>query len=427
MRFTLTSREITSCIVAIACSFFVSVAGAAERSAYSAGAIKFSHQLLPTRVTNDFFVHVDDVNGDGYTDFVLTGYTPTSMQPRGAQPSQVYLNNGDNTFKAATGDGPPSEWAREMLVADFNGDNIKDLFFADHGWDAAPFPGFKNQLLLGTATGFTDATDQLPDLNDFSHNAAAGDIDQDGDIDILVTNNPLSNADERSYFLMNDGAAHFTLDRSRLPASFAAMDPGQWSWAVELADLDNDGWDDLIVGRKEDASSWPSRIHWNLGNGTFSDTAMTNLPDMANFVSGGLYAVIEVQAFDVDNDGDKDVLLSAYDAGYQGLGIQLFTNGGSSAPRTFVDQTQSCLDGVTQLPDAGRDTPFFFRSMDINYDGLRDIVAFGGGNTNHNDNIVAFENTGGDRLRAITAGALTSDEDVRYRVTRFPLRGANEF
>lgn len=398
---------------------------AAERSNYQPGAIVFGKQLIPTQLNNDLFIYPDDLNGDGYTDFVITGFTPTNTPRRGGNLGSILLNNGDNTFKIASGDAPRSEWARELLVRDFNGDGIRDLFIADHGWDISPFPGFKNQLLLGTGSGFTDVSDRLPNIEDFSHNAAAGDIDKDGDVDIIVTNNPFEFNDERSYLLLNDGTARFTLNRDRLPASFTEISQGQWSWAVELADLDGDGWEDLIVGRKENANSWPSRIHWNRGDGTFSDAVVTNLPTMANFVSGGLYAVIEIQAFDVDLDGDKDVLMSAYDASFRGVGIQLLRNAGGSS-RSFSDVTTACLSGQTQTTDSSREPPYFFRQMDINFDGVLDIAAFGSAD-NGDNRILAFEGAAGDKLRGLRLASLTSDPAVRLRISRYPARGANEF
>ncbi len=402
---------------------FSVLANPAEKSLYEVGEIEFPRQIIPTSVSDDIFIYLAEVNGDGYTDFIATGYTPINTQPRGGNVGAILLNNGDNTFSIAEGDAPMTEWAREIIVRDFNGDNINDIFIADHGWDTHPFPGFKNQLLLGTENGYVDVTDRLPDIDDFSHNAAAGDFDNDGDVDILVTNNPLGNVDERPYLLINDGTAHFTLNRDLLPASFASDVNGQWSWAVKIADMDGDGWEDLIIGRRE--GSEPSRIHWNTGSGSFTDDLVTQLPDMSDFVADGYYSVIEVETFDVDSDNDLDLFLSAYDMQFKGVGIQLFINNGN-ATRTFSDRTQLCLSGQTQVIDQTRDTPYFFREMDINYDGVQDIVTFGS-NDIYDNTILAFEGTGGGKLSALTIGSLSSDNDVRYRLSQFPTRGADEF
>ena len=87
-----------------------------------------------------------------------------------AQRGAILLNNGDFTFSVANGDRPSGVHPREALLADFNGDGMKDLFIADHGHDAPPFPGWSNQLLLWTSEGYIDASDRLPDdSTGFSH------------------------------------------------------------------------------------------------------------------------------------------------------------------------------------------------------------------------------------------------------------------
>jgi hypothetical protein len=384
-----------------------------QRSAYTAGNVSFNHFMMNTDVGDDRFVYFEDVNGDNFTDIIVTGYTPVSRPAQGAQPGQILLNNGDNTFRAATGDRPQNEWAREIVVADFNNDGIQDIFIADHGWDAPPFPGFRNQLLLGTGQGFTDATDRLPRLSDFSHNAAVGDINSDGFVDILVTNPPQDNAAKAPYLLMNRGNAQFDLDRSRLPASFVRADSSsEFSWAVELADLDSDGHMDMIVGRKQGLTRLPSRIYWNLGNGVFSDTAVTHLPDMKRFVSGDKYEIIEIKAFDVNQNGRLDLMMSAYNnSGFRGTAIQLFSNLGN---RQFVDSTDVCLSGVTQDPDNARQTPLHLRNMDVNFDGVPDIVALI--NYDPSAQTTLFFEGSGARMRALTRENLGGGTGVRERL-----------
>lgn len=382
------------------------------RSTYSAGKVSYGHFVMNTNVGDDRFVYFEDVNGDGYTDVVVTGYTPTNRPSPGAQPGQILLNNGDNTFRAATGDQPSNEWAREILVADFNNDGIQDIFIADHGWDADPFPGFRNQLLLGTGQGFTDATDRLPAISDFSHNAAVGDINGDGFIDILVTNPPQGNASKAPYLLMNRGNAQFDLNRTRLPESFVRSGvSSEFSWAAELADLDKDGHMDMIVGRKQGRTTLPSRIYWNPGNGDFSQAAVTHLPDMQRFVSGDKYEIIEIQALDVNQNGRLDLMMTAYNSNFRGTGIQLFSNLGN---RQFVDSTDVCMSGITQDPDNARDTPYHIRKTDVNFDGVPDFLALK--NNDPSAQTTLFFEGNGARLRAITRANLGGDSEASLRL-----------
>ena len=62
---------------------------------------------------------------------------------------------------------------REIVSGDFNRDGRADIFVAAHGYDAAPFPGETNLLLLSNADGtYTDRSATLPQAPDFSHSAS---------------------------------------------------------------------------------------------------------------------------------------------------------------------------------------------------------------------------------------------------------------
>ena len=135
-------------------------------------------------------------------------------------------------------------------MADFNGDGHNDFFIADHGYDTDPFPGWSNQLLVWTADGYDDISDRLPpDDSGFTHNAAVGDVDGDGDIDILVANNGGEFMGGGPYLLLNDGEANFTVDQSMLPER-VVNDSDYWPWAADMPDLDADGHVDLLMGGK---------------------------------------------------------------------------------------------------------------------------------------------------------------------------------
>ena len=46
-----------------------------------------------------------------------------------------------------------TEFGRQIIIADFNSDRRNDIFVADHGYDAPPFPGHPNALALSTPDG----------------------------------------------------------------------------------------------------------------------------------------------------------------------------------------------------------------------------------------------------------------------------------
>ena len=114
--------------------------------------------------------------------------------------------------------------------------------------------------LLADEAGYSDVSDRLPnDDAGFTHNAAVGDIDSDGDVDILIANNGGEFLGGGPYLLINDGDANFTSNQEMLPRR-VVEDLDYWPWAADMLDLDGDGHIDLLMGGKD--ASGQSYIHW---------------------------------------------------------------------------------------------------------------------------------------------------------------------
>ncbi|MFO1329964.1 MAG: VCBS repeat-containing protein [Rubrivivax sp.] len=141
---------------------------------------------------------------------------------------------------------------RKVLFGDFNGDGQLDMFVASHGWDTQPYPGEQNRLFLSRpGGGWRDATAELPQLSDYSHTAAIGDIRGRGSLDVVI-GNYLAPPPNRvlSYALLNNGSGQFTLSREVIPvAAGETMDAesGHCLLGLTLADLTGDGLPELVV------------------------------------------------------------------------------------------------------------------------------------------------------------------------------------
>ena len=137
----------------------------------------------------------------------------------------------------------------------------------------------------------------------------AGDFDNDGDEDLIVTHLP----NEGHNLYLNNGSGLFE-DRSAPSRLTAAW--GNTGWGTAWIDFDNDGWLDMLSvngalhfkpGRPDDPFPFDERnlLLRNPGNGQFDDVT-----DKA----GAAFKRLEVgrgAAFgDIDNDGDTDVLIA---------------------------------------------------------------------------------------------------------------------
>lgn len=266
-----------------------------------------------------------DLDLDGDKDLVYgTYYFFGGENVRSGKPLILLQNDGRGRFSEFS-TGPELDLAhvREALVADFDGDGHDDLFLLDHGMDAKPFPGAQNLLVLARAGGPIDVTAQnMPSREDFSHGGAAGDLDGDGDTDILVIANESQVVSHNSYILENDGTGKFSvndrpdyIDFSLLDIRSRGRDYGLNNTA-KIADFDLDGNLDIAWLASGDspkiAATKPGARYTHI---TFGNSAHQYLSE--NTVElplkrwGHKTFVTDLKHVDFDGDGDLDLLATS--------------------------------------------------------------------------------------------------------------------
>ena len=365
-------------------------------------AIRFQTQELSFALRAGFTaasVHeiaVADFNGDGKIDVALS-YFLYPLEDR-AVPIRVLTGDGAGGFTDSTsalfGDQPPvTVHGRQIVVADFNKDGRADAFFADHGLDAAPYPGARNALFLSSgATGLTNATNALPAIADFSHSAAAGDVDGDGDIDLFVGNQ--GDGDKYPYLLLNNGAGAFTLNRAGLPTNLHSGDPGITTSV--LFDADGDGDLDLFLG-PWDPRQRAAVILENDGKGGFLKT-LTAIDIPAH---GAAENVIDSQAVDINGDGKLDLVVNTV-VDFSNLGsIRLYINDGKGH---FTDETAARLPSRTAEAWNTR-----VQFADMNGDGYVDLL------TSNGSKQAVFLNDGSGRFVQLPEGWLNISQYDRLQ------------
>lgn len=158
---------------------------------------------------------------------------------------------------------------RKALVSDYNGDARPDAFIVCHGYDAPPYPGERNRLVLSQAAGGYQARDAAPDVS-FWHGGAAADIDGDGDVDVVAVSffDP-----EHAVTFLNDGSGNFRREApSRFPTGL-----GDAYNSLEIVDVDEDGKLDVLLGGHEMQNARTLAL-LNPGNGDFRSVIPVVLP-----------------------------------------------------------------------------------------------------------------------------------------------------
>lgn len=218
-----------------------------------------------------------DINGDGKVDIVID---PES----GAD--QVLLGDGLGGFHFDANylfNYSFNFETRAIEIADFNGDGRNDIAFAN--LDGA------NAIWLSDSNG--DLNLQTFG-NSASYSIKSGDLDNDGDVDLVVGNiRNASFTNGANNVWLNDGAGNFTLS-----SSFN----GSRTIDIQLADLDKDGDLDILATNDYYGTEVGNLSAW-INNGLASYSTNANM-----LISGP--SMFSSSVADVDQDGDMDIYVS---------------------------------------------------------------------------------------------------------------------
>ncbi|MEK7404394.1 MAG: CRTAC1 family protein [Acidobacteriota bacterium] len=315
-----------------------------------------------------------DYDSDGHVDLFVAGVNRNVL----------YRNLGNGKFEDVTAKAgiKGGVWAVAAGWFDYDNDGRLDLFVANYlQWSPQNnrfcgdralnlrvychpkyFEGLPNALYRNRGDGsFEDVSEKSGIARHIGKamSLAFADYDQDGRLDVFVTNDKAPN-----FLFRNRGNGAF--EETALMAGVALADHGQpiSSMGADFRDYDNDGRPDVFVVALA-GETFP--LFRNLGKGMFRDaTYASGLGPLCVRRSGWSQGI-----FDFNNDGFKDLFVSGshvndmierFEASPYKEANMIFANAGGK----FVDASQD----LRGLAKAHRGTGF----ADFNGDGKMDVV-----------------------------------------------------
>lgn len=282
-----------------------------------------------------------DVDGDGWVDIVIGGFWFRNPQRPAAE-----------AFVRYEYDSAIEREIHDMVLADVNGDGSDDLVaMGDRdGCFWYRIPNEPRQQMDWPRTVISmEILDRNADIHAGPNPGGVGDLDGDGDADVMLTDRWMEN--------LGNGASwtrHILLFGKKGPWGFSSR-----SW---ISDLDRDGDNDVIVvdcDGQNSAAAWIENL-----DGTMQRHRVHFLANRASGTRGSFHSL---QYADFDGDGDSDILVVEQED------PSILPPG--ATPRWFIWENQGGTEFIEKVIFEGRLGGHDVRVGDVDGDGDLDLVS----------------------------------------------------
>ncbi len=259
-------------------------------------------------------IEFSDVDEDGDQDVIILGIDVDYRKiPR------IYNNDGSGNFTLVTGTPFEAITTKVATFLDVDGDGDED--YLTTVVDTSDMDVYHSKIYFNTGQGnFSDPIDAPFEVN-ATITITSSDLDNDGDIDLFVTEDSYFGEYATTYF--NDGQGNFT-------ESCICLDPSSHS-SFAFSDIDGDGDNDLLMTGYISFIPF-TELYINDGLGNFNKVLDSPFIDVAR----GSMAFV-----DIDGDEDQDVFITGFNY-FEKVAV-LYENDGQG---NFTEVTDTPFEGV---------------------------------------------------------------------------------